>query len=61
MLHFYDTSTEPTPAMIEAMARAELGDDVYHSDPTVNKLERLGHPCSATPTPSTCRPAPCPT
>jgi len=42
MLHFYDTSTEPTPAMIEAMARAELGDDVYHSDPTVNKLERLG-------------------
>jgi len=42
MLHFYDTSTEPTPAMIEAMAHAELGDDVYHSDPTVNELERLG-------------------
>jgi threonine aldolase len=42
MLHFYDTSTEPTPAMIEAMAQAELGDDVYHSDPTVNELERLG-------------------
>jgi threonine aldolase len=42
MLHFYDTSTEPTPAMIEAMAHAELGDDVYHSDPTVIELERLG-------------------
>lgn len=42
MLHFYDTSTEPTPAMIEAMAHARLGDDVYHSDPTVNELERLG-------------------
>jgi threonine aldolase len=42
MLHFYDTSTEPTPAMIEAMVHAELGDDVYHSDPTVNELERLG-------------------
>jgi|HubBroStandDraft_6_1064221.scaffolds.fasta_scaffold78661_2 threonine aldolase len=42
MLHFYDTSTEPTPAMLEAMTHAELGDDVYHSDPTVNELERLG-------------------
>jgi threonine aldolase len=42
VLHFYDTSTEPTPAMIEAMAHAEVGDDVYHSDPTVNELERLG-------------------
>ena len=42
MLNFYDTSTEPTPAMIEAMAHAELGDDVYHTDPTVNELERLG-------------------
>ena len=28
--------------MIEAMVHAELGDDVYHSDPTVNELERLG-------------------
>jgi threonine aldolase len=42
MLHFYDTSTEPTPAMIDAMAHARLGDDVYHTDPTVNELERLG-------------------
>ena len=42
MLNFYDTSTEPTPAMIEAVAHAELGDDVYHTDPTVNELERVG-------------------
>ena len=42
MLNFYDTSTEPTPAMMAAMAHAELGDDVYHTDPTVNELERLG-------------------
>jgi threonine aldolase len=42
VLNFYDTSTEPTPAMIEAMAHAELGDDVYHTDPTVNELERVG-------------------
>jgi threonine aldolase len=42
MLHFYDTSTEPTPAMIEAMSHARLGDDVYHTDPTVNELEQLG-------------------
>lgn len=34
-----DTVTQPTPAMIEAMARAELGDDVYGEDPTVNALE----------------------
>ena len=42
MLNFYDTSTEPTAAMMDAMAHAELGDDVYHTDPTVNELERLG-------------------
>src|SRR5690606_31597012 len=34
-----DTVTQPTPAMREAMARAELGDDVYGEDPTVNALE----------------------
>jgi threonine aldolase len=34
-----DTVTRPTPAMREAMARAELGDDVYGEDPTVNALE----------------------
>ena len=36
-----DTVTLPTPEMREAMAKAELGDDVYREDPTVNKLERL--------------------
>jgi threonine aldolase len=34
-----DTVTRPTPAMREAMARAELGDDVFGEDPTVNALE----------------------
>jgi len=34
-----DTVTKPTPAMREAMARAEVGDDVYGEDPTVNRLE----------------------
>ena len=42
-----DTITRPTPAMREAMARAEVGDDVFGEDPTVNRLqdmaaERLG-------------------
>jgi threonine aldolase len=36
-----DTVTKPTPAMREAMARAEVGDDVYSEDPTVNRLEAL--------------------
>ncbi len=35
-----DTITRPTPAMREAMARAEVGDDVYGEDPTINRLER---------------------
>jgi threonine aldolase len=35
-----DTVTRPTPAMREAMASAEVGDDVYSEDPTVNELER---------------------
>ncbi len=34
-----DTVTRPTPAMREAMARAEVGDDVYGEDPTVSRLE----------------------
>ncbi|MCY3834118.1 MAG: low-specificity L-threonine aldolase [Chloroflexi bacterium] len=34
-----DTVSHPTPTMREAMARAEVGDDVYHDDPTVNQLE----------------------
>ena len=37
-----DTVTKPTESMREAMARAEVGDDVYGDDPTVNELERLG-------------------
>jgi threonine aldolase len=34
-----DTITRPTPAMREAMARAEVGDDVFSEDPTVGALE----------------------
>ena len=36
-----DTVTKPTPAMWEAMANADVGDDVYGEDPTVNKLEAM--------------------
>ncbi len=34
-----DTVTKPTPAMRRAMREAEVGDDVYGEDPTVNRLE----------------------
>jgi threonine aldolase len=34
-----DTVTRPTPAMRKAMAEAEVGDDVYGEDPTINRLE----------------------
>src|ERR1700680_4003447 len=34
-----DTLTKPTPAMRRAMAEAEVGDDVYGEDPTVQRLE----------------------
>ncbi len=34
-----DTVTRPTPQMRKAMAEAEVGDDVYGEDPTVNRLE----------------------
>jgi threonine aldolase len=34
-----DTVTHPTPAMRKAMSEAELGDDVFGDDPTVNALE----------------------
>nr|WP_205328093.1 GntG family PLP-dependent aldolase [Glycomyces sp. YM15] len=34
-----DTVTRPTPAMLEAMAGADVGDDVYGEDPSVNALE----------------------
>src|ERR1700736_5536085 len=36
-----DTVTLPTDEMREAIARAELGDDVYGEDPTVNRLEQM--------------------
>ena len=36
-----DTVTQPTPEMREAMAEAEVGDDVFRDDPTVNRLEEL--------------------
>jgi threonine aldolase len=35
-----DTVTKPTPEMRRAMAEAEVGDDVYGEDPTINRLER---------------------
>ncbi len=35
-----DTVTRPTPEMRRAMAEAEVGDDVYGEDPTVNRLEQ---------------------
>ncbi|MGD1993050.1 MAG: low-specificity L-threonine aldolase [Anaerolineae bacterium] len=36
-----DTVTRPTPAMRKAMYEAEVGDDVYGEDPTVNRLEAM--------------------
>ena len=35
-----DTVTRPTPEMRQAMANAEVGDDVYGEDPTLNRLEQ---------------------
>jgi threonine aldolase len=37
-----DTVTKPSEAMRQAMARAEVGDDVYGEDPTVNRLQEVG-------------------
>ncbi|WP_350288694.1 GntG family PLP-dependent aldolase [uncultured Croceitalea sp.] len=34
-----DTVTKPTPGMLDAMMKAEVGDDVFKNDPTVNRLE----------------------
>jgi len=36
-----DTVTKPSSAMRSAMAQAEVGDDVYGEDPTVNRLQRI--------------------
>jgi threonine aldolase len=36
-----DTFTKPSPAMLEAMFKAEVGDDVFGEDPSVNQLEAI--------------------
>ena len=36
-----DTVTQPTEKMRQAMANAEVGDDVYGEDPTVNRLQEM--------------------
>ncbi|MES1225406.1 MAG: aminotransferase class I/II-fold pyridoxal phosphate-dependent enzyme, partial [Bacteroidota bacterium] len=36
-----DTVTKPTPGMLQAMMNAEVGDDVFVEDPSVNKLEEM--------------------
>jgi threonine aldolase len=36
-----DTVTKPSPGMRNAMAEAEVGDDVFHEDPSVNRLEEM--------------------
>ena len=36
-----DTVTLPTEQMLDAIRKAELGDDVYGEDPTVNRLEEM--------------------
>ena len=36
-----DTVTHPTPKMRQAMAEADVGDDDYGEDPTINRLEQL--------------------
>ena len=36
-----DTVTKPTPAMLQAMMTAKVGDDVFSEDPSINELERM--------------------
>lgn len=36
-----DTFTKPTPGMLKAMFNAEVGDDVFQEDPSVNKLQEM--------------------
>ncbi|MFQ5615881.1 MAG: beta-eliminating lyase-related protein, partial [Anaerolineales bacterium] len=36
-----DTMTQPTEAMREAMAKAEVGDDVFDEDPTIHRLQDM--------------------
>src|SRR6185437_6383259 len=42
-----DTVTRPTPEMRRAMAEAEVGDDVYGEDPTLNRLAERAAQISA--------------
>ena len=35
-----DTVTKPTPGMLQAMMHAQVGDDVFSMDPTVNALQK---------------------
>ena len=37
-----DTVTKPCNEMLKAMMNAEVGDDVFGEDPTINRLEKLG-------------------
>ncbi len=41
-----DTVSHPTPQMRAAMAAAEVGDDVYGEDPTVNRLQEMAAECT---------------
>ncbi|HLG41483.1 MAG TPA: beta-eliminating lyase-related protein, partial [Chitinophagaceae bacterium] len=36
-----DTVTKPSAAMLEAMMKAKVGDDVFNEDPSINELESL--------------------
>ena len=36
-----DTVTRPTPAMLDAMMHARVGDDVFGEDPSINELEKM--------------------
>src|ERR1700710_1214247 len=36
-----DTVTRPTPAMLQAMMQARVGDDVFGEDPSINQLEKM--------------------
>ena len=37
-----DTLTKPSDEMRKFMAEAQVGDDVYGEDPTINKLQEMG-------------------
>ena len=37
-----DTVTKPTPAMLDSMMTAKVGDDVFGEDPSINELENMG-------------------